>query len=93
MRHRPRLDGNHNQIVKALRQAGCFVQSLASIGAGCPDLLVVRCGKIYLIEIKDPKQPPSKQRLTADESDWISKCKCTVHIVRTIQEALDAVSL
>lgn len=93
MRLRPRLDGNQGEIVKALRQAGCFVQSLAAIGNGCPDLLVARCGVIKLMEIKDPAQPPSKQRLTTDEEQWIATCKCEVHIVKTVDEALSVMNL
>lgn len=93
MRLRPRLDGNQGEIVKALRQAGCFVQSLASIGGGCPDILCARGGVIKLMELKDSSQPPSKQRLTQDEIEWIAKCKCEVNIVKTIDEALAVMNL
>src|SRR5580700_7594734 len=51
MRHRPRIDANHVEIVKALRQAGASVQSLAGVGKGCPDLLVARAGQMWLIEV------------------------------------------
>lgn len=93
MRLRPKLDGNQGEIVKALRQAGCFVQSLAAIGNGCPDLLVARCGVIKLMELKDPSQPPSKQRLTRDEALWMANCKCEVNIVKTVDEALAVMNL
>lgn len=35
-----RVDANHSQIVKALRQCGVSVLSLAPVGHGCPDLLI-----------------------------------------------------
>jgi len=47
-----RVDANHREIVKALRDAGCSVKSLGSVGGGCPDLLVGRLGKNYLLECK-----------------------------------------
>lgn len=68
--HRGRVDRNQPEIVKSLRQAGCSVQSLATVGDGCPDLLVGRAGRDYKIEVKDGEAPPSKQRLTQAEMDW-----------------------
>ena len=35
-----RVDQNHVEIVKALRDHGAFVVSLATVGKGVPDLLV-----------------------------------------------------
>ena len=35
-----KIDDNQPEIVKALREIGCSVQSLASVGGGCADLLV-----------------------------------------------------
>ncbi len=73
MRHRPRIDANQQAIVKALRQAGASVQSLASIGLGVPDLLVGFCGVNYLVEVKDGSAPPSRRLLTDAELDWQSR--------------------
>lgn len=67
MRQRARIDQNHIAIVKALRQVGCSVKSLAALGKGYPDLLVGRAGKNYLFEVKDGDKAPSRRRLTADE--------------------------
>ena len=47
-----------------------MVQTLASVGDGCPDILVGYRGANYLIEIKDPEQPPSKRRLTTAQEHW-----------------------
>lgn len=90
-RHRPRLDANQNEIVKALRKAGCSVQSLAGVGSGCVDLLVGRCGENYLIEVKDGTKSPSQRRLTDDEEQWHFSWHGTVTIVTSEDEALRAV--
>ena len=47
-------DANQSAIVDALVRAGCCVVDLASVGDGCPDLLVSRNGSMWLIEIKNP---------------------------------------
>ena len=65
-----KIDANQVEIVKALRQAGATVQSLASVGKGVPDLLIGFQGKTVLLEIKDGAKVQSKQKLTQDQIDW-----------------------
>jgi hypothetical protein len=86
MRQAARIDGNHVQIVQALRSAGCSVQTLAALGKGVPDILVARAGKHYLIEIKS-----GTGKLTHDQFIWQRNWNGPVHTVRTIDEALQAV--
>ena len=88
-----RVDANQPDIVAALRRAGCSVQSLAMVGHGVPDLLVGRHGDLFLLEVKDGAKPPSKQKLTQDEIEWIAKWDTTVFIVTSTEEALMAVGL
>ena len=91
-----KIDASQPLIVRELRRAGCFVQSLADLGKGVPDLLVARAGHWYLMECKDPLQPPSKQRLTPAEDEWHQLSGLTgakVHIVKTPEDALRAVGL
>lgn len=52
MRRASRIDATHTAIVEALRACGCSVVSLAAVGKGCPDLLVSRGGKTWLVECK-----------------------------------------
>ncbi len=78
-----RVDSNHAEIVKALRQVGVSVQSLATIGKGCPDILAAKGDKVWMIEIKGPKG-----KLTPDQVEWIGKWKGRVDIIRTVDEAL-----
>jgi hypothetical protein len=70
MRKRPRVDANQQEIVDMLRQVGCTVTSLASVGGGVPDLLVGYRGRTILMEVKDGKKPPSARLLTPDQRQW-----------------------
>lgn len=70
VRKHGRVDANQAEVVEALRKAGATVQSLASVGGGCPDLLVGYRGVNHLVEIKDGSKPPSGRRLTEDEAAW-----------------------
>ena len=88
MRRAARTDKNHEQVVNVLRQMGASVQSLAATGKGCPDLLVGYLGINYLMEVKDGDKVLSKQKLTIDQEDWHSLWRGTVHIVKSVDEAL-----
>lgn len=63
------VDGNHRDIVRALRQLAVPVTSLASCGGGVPDLLVwSRAARRWrLVEVKDRRKVPSARRLTEAE--------------------------
>jgi hypothetical protein len=91
MRRAAKVDGNQQAIVRALRAAGCAVQSLAAVGDGCPDLLVSLRGHLYLLECKDPVQAASKQRLRESQKAWMQRWRSRVHVVRTPEEALTVV--
>jgi hypothetical protein len=47
-----KIDSNQSSIVLALRSSGWLVLSLAKLGNGAPDLLIMRQGVWRLIEIK-----------------------------------------
>jgi Holliday junction resolvase len=66
-----RVDTNHKEIVKALRDAGATVVSLAAMKHGCPDLLVGFEGETLLIEIKKD----AKAKFTPDQLEFMSKWK------------------
>ena len=67
---RARIDDNQKQIVSYLRKVGATVQSLATIGSGCPDILVGYGGVNYLFEIK---RPGKRKQLTSDQITWHDK--------------------
>lgn len=93
MRKRGRTDSNQQEIVDALRQAGCSVLVLSGVGHGCPDLLVGRAGMNYLLEVKDGKAPPSKQRLTKPELRFFQGWRGHAQVVTDVLDALIAVGL
>jgi hypothetical protein len=83
-----KIDANQPAVVKALRSAGCTVQHLHQVGAGCPDLLVAISGNVFLVEVKDGSKPPSAQKLTPDQVIWHAGWKAEVHVVNSIEGAL-----
>lgn len=94
MRKYGKIDANQAAIVKALRQAGATVQSLASVGDGAPDLLVGFRLQTVLLECKDGSKPPSARELTDDQIEWHLNWRggpCMV--VNSVDEALAAIGV
>lgn len=92
MRRAAKVDSNQPAIVAALREAGAQVQSLVRVGDGCPDLLVTYRRQCFLLEVKDPSQPPSKRRLTPLEASWHARFATPwLRVVETPDEALEAI--
>lgn len=91
MRRAAKRDGNHTEIVRGLRQAGCQVLDLGAVGDGCPDLLVRRAGRLILMEIKDGAKPPSARKLTPDQLVFHALWGDSVVVVTSLEEALAAV--
>jgi Holliday junction resolvase len=89
MRTAAKVDRNQSEVVDALRKVGASVQSLASIGKGCPDLLVGYHGILYLMEVKDGTKIPSQQVLNKDQIKWHEAWNGSpVYVVRSIEQAL-----
>lgn len=91
MRYRPRIDGNQKEIVRALRDVGASVLSLAALGHGVPDLLCAFRGVTVMLEVKDGSLPPSHRRLTPDEQNFIDLWRGRVYVVESVEAALKAV--
>lgn len=90
MRRHPRLDSNHRAIVEGLRKLGYSVQSLAMVGAGCPDIVVGAHGRNWLFEIKPPG-PPSRQGLTSAEQGWHYVWHGQVHVVSSVEDVVEVI--
>lgn len=88
MRWAAKVDLNQPEIVDALRKVGVSVVSLASIGQGCPDLLAANGDKCWLVEVKGPKG-----KLTPDQERFILDWAGTVHLVRSVDDALRLVAV
>ena len=84
-----RRDGNELEIVEGLRAAACDVYYLNWPA----DLIVGVAGRNYLLEVKDPSQPPSKRRLTNAETEFHQTWRGQAAVVETLEEALEAVGL
>lgn len=91
-RRAAKIDANHPEIVAALRAIpGVRVQSLASVGKGCPDLLVGYKGKNFLLEVKDGQKLKSQRLLTRDEIEWHMDWTGQVRVVECAAEAIQEV--
>ena len=88
-----RIDSNHVEIVRGLRAVGASVQSIATVGNGCPDLLVGVRGFNFILEVKDGSKSESRRRLTDDEKKWHDSWRGNVRIVTCLDEALDAIGI
>ena len=91
MRRAAKVDANQTEIVKALRSVGASVQSLASTGKGCPDLLVGIRGENFLIEVKDGDKVKSARKLTGDQVVWHDSWRGQVSIAENIDDALNII--
>lgn len=92
---RCRLDSNHSAVVEALAKLpGILLQSLAIVGAGCPDLLVGYRGEWAVMEVKDGDKPPSARALTDPEKGWHKRARaagCEVVVADSPEDAVLAV--
>lgn len=87
MRVRGKVDRNQSEVVKAARQLGCRVLSLAPLGKGAPDLLIAdRRNVLRLVEVKDGSKPPSARQLTPEQAVFHSQWPVTV--VSSVDELL-----
>jgi Holliday junction resolvase len=93
MRRAAKVDANQAEIVKALRQVGASVQSLASTGKGCPDLLVGFRGVNWLLEIKDGQKVKSARKLTDDQVVWHQTWRGRVYVVESVEQALEVIKV
>lgn len=84
-RRNPKRDGNEKPIVDALERAGCLVARLS--GAGLPDLLVARQGRLYALEVKQRKAKLTDAQEAFRGAGW------PVMVARTPEQALCAVGV
>jgi len=89
MRYAAKVDANQSEIVRALRQVGAAVQSLAAVGGGFPDLLVFFRSRLYLLEVKNLQG--RGKRLTPQQEDWRRLFDGASTVVCDSREALEAI--
>lgn len=81
-----RVDTNQTEIVAALRKVGASVLDFHELGKGAPDILVGFRGNNFLFEIKG-----KRGKLNDLQLGWHSRWRGQVCVVRTIDEALEAI--
>ena len=86
-----RVDGNHAEIVTALRGIGASVLDIHDLGHGAPDLVVGFRGTNLLVEVKDGRKPPSQKKLTPDEQTFFDAWRGAVYIVYGSTDAIELV--
>lgn len=87
-RRAARVDANHAEIVRALRQVGASVQSLARQGDDCPDILVGFRKKNYVWEIKT-----AKGKLKPGQQRWLDLWCGEAQVVRSVDEAFQILGI
>jgi hypothetical protein len=87
MKLRASKDLNHKEIQEALERMGALVLDTSGVGRGIPDLIVSHMGRVYLVEIKNPRTAygrrglnPMQQRLK--DAGW------HVEVLTSVDEAV-----
>lgn len=93
LRRAARTDSNHAQIRDRLRKLGVFTWNTSQLGNGFPDLLCCIRNHVVLLEVKDPKQPPSKRALTPKEQEFFAAYPGPIFVVTSVEQALQALGL
>jgi len=93
MRRAARADANQTEIIKFLRELGASVQPLHTVGGGCPDLLVGRGGRNFLLEVKDGTKSASRQILTPDQGAWRAAWSGQYAVVTSKEDCLSVLGM
>ena len=88
-----KVDDNQQEIVEALRKAGCSVAITSSAHDGFPDIVVGRANENYMIEIKDGNKPPSRRKLTSKQVKFHSEWLGQIDVAKDVEEAFKIVGL
>lgn len=92
LRTASRVDANQAQIVQALRAIGASVFHVHQL-KNAFDMLVGYRGRTFLMEIKDPSQPPSARQLTPGEAEFKRTWRGSeYHVVYTADQAIAIVT-
>jgi len=86
-------DDNQDEIVEALRKAGCSVAITSHAHSGFPDIVVGFRGVNYLIEIKDGNKYPSQQKLTEAQVKFHDTWFGQISVANSVEQALKAVGI
>jgi hypothetical protein len=83
-------DGNHRDVITALRQIGATTIDLADLGRGRPDIGCWYRDRFFLLEVKNPK---GRNRVEPGQADWLASWPGPAAVVRSAEEAIRVVTL
>lgn len=83
-----KTDLNQPEIVSALRKVGAKVFVASAVGMGFTDLVVGFRGRVFLLEVKQPKK---ERRLTPSQKEFHAEWGAYISVVTDPIEALVAV--
>lgn len=90
-KHKVRKDNNHGEIIEFCKSVGCLVADLSPLGNGCPDVLLSFRGKIFLVEIKNPRTSYGRRGLNKNQKKF-AEC-WPVNVVRTTADVVDLLGI
>ena len=91
MRRAAKVDANHTQLVKQLRQCGYSVLPCHQL-KNAFDILVGARGRNFAFEIKDPDKAPSARKLTLGEAKFHESWQGQVDVVETLDDCLNIIN-
>jgi hypothetical protein len=90
---RRKVDVNQPELVDQIRQIpGVTVRHTHMVGNGFVDIIVGFQKNNFLLEIKDPSQPPSKRKLTPDEQKFFKEWTGQAAIVHNLDDVLKIIN-
>lgn len=92
MRRAHRVDENQADILRAFGRLGCSVLDMSGLGNGAPDAAIGFGGLVAFVEIKNPLQPPSKQKLTDRERKFKERWTGGLYLIRNLADVAQCVA-
>jgi hypothetical protein len=69
-----RVDSDQRAVIARLEEMGFSVLNLSAVGRGCPDLLVGKDGRNFLLEIKSENGTLTPAQVEFHEN-WLGHCE------------------
>lgn len=89
-----KADDNQSELVKQMRKIpGLTVAHTHTVGNGMVDVVCGFRGVNYLLEIKDPKKPPSARKLTTDEERFHKEWTGQIAVVETLEDVMKVLKI
>ncbi len=83
-----RTDNNQTETVKLFKQLGWTVLIISQL-KNCCDIIVSKNGRTIAIEIKNGKQPPSKQKLSDGEQKFKDNWQGEYMIINCTEQVIE----